>query len=217
MLRHISQVAPTEAAQHITQLLDEFEHRGPNGVHKCLVFEPMGPSVNTMVEELPQFNPRRWEMKVRYPPPMAKGILKQSLQALAFLHENGIAHGDFQPGNMLFTLNDIDSMPEDVLRQAEDVQARSISPPVQRLDGKQDKWAPRYLCVAQPLVPFTCYAEGFKVKLSDMGGGASLPFPCLFLSNEYVYLTHTCYPEQHISLPTPQQSPLLPAVFELPS
>ncbi|GES64101.1 serine protein kinase [Aspergillus terreus] len=180
MLRHISRVAPTQGAQHITQLLDEFEHRGPNGVHKCLVFEPMGPSVNTMVEELPQFNPRRWEMKVRYPPPMAKGILKQSLQALAFLHENGPAHGDFQSGNMLFTLNDIDSMPEDVLRQAEDVQARSISPPVQRLDGKQDKWAPRYLCVAQPLVPFTCYAEGFKVKLSDMGGGAFLPFPSYF-------------------------------------
>jgi non-specific serine/threonine protein kinase len=102
---------------------------------------------------------------------MAKSILKQSLQALVFLHENGIAHGDFQPGNILFTLNDVDSTPEDLLRQEEDVQARSISPPVRRLDSKQDKWAPRYLCVAQPLVPFTCYAEGFKVKLSDMGGG----------------------------------------------
>ena len=72
---------------------------------------------------------------------------------------------------MLFALDDIDSKPEDVLRQEEDVQARSISPPVQRLDGKQDKWAPRYLCVAQPLAPFTYYAEGFKIKLSDMGGG----------------------------------------------
>ena len=72
----------------------------------------------------------------------------QSLQALAFLHENGIAHGDFQPGNMLFALDDIDSNPEGVLRQEENVQATSISPPVQRLDGKQDKRAPRYLCVA---------------------------------------------------------------------
>lgn len=171
ILRHITEVAPAEGARHITQLLDEFEHRGPNGIHKCLVFEPMGPSVNTMVEELPQFKPRRWEMKVRHPPQMAKSILKQSLQSLTFLHENGIAHGDFQPGNMLFALDDIDSKPEDVLRQEEDVQAMSISPPVQRLDGKQDKWAPRYLCVAQPLAPFTDYAEGFKIKLSDMGGG----------------------------------------------
>jgi len=170
-LSYIAEVAPVEGARYITQLLDEFEHHGPNGIHKCLVFEPMGPSVNTMVEELPQFNPRKWGMKVRYPPQMAKSILKQSLQALAFLHENGIVHGDFQPGNMLFALDDIITEPEDMLWQKGDAQTRSISPPVQRLDGKQDKWAPRYLCVAQPLVPFTNYTEGFKIKLSDMGGG----------------------------------------------
>jgi non-specific serine/threonine protein kinase len=124
-----------------------------------------------MVEMLPQFNPRRLGMKVRYPPQMAKSILKQSLQALAFLHENSIAHGDFQPGNMLFALDDIDSKPEDVLRQEQSAQNKSISPPVKRLDGKEDPWAPRYLCVAEPLVPFTSCAEGFKIKLSDMGGG----------------------------------------------
>ncbi|KAE8141237.1 kinase-like domain-containing protein [Aspergillus pseudotamarii] len=170
ILRHITEVAPVVGARHITRLLGEFEHRGPNGVHRCLVFEPMGPSVNTMVEELPQFKPRMQGMKIRYPLRIAKSILKQSLQALAFLHENGIAHGDFQPCNILFTLDDINSTPEDLLRQEEDVQAESISPPVQRVDGKEDKWAPRYLCVGQPLVPFTYYGEGFKVKLSDMGG-----------------------------------------------
>ncbi|KFH42956.1 Serine/threonine-protein kinase-like protein [Hapsidospora chrysogenum ATCC 11550] len=168
-LRHITEVAPAEGSRYITRLLGEFEHHGPNGIYKCLVFEPMGPSVNTMVEELPQSKPRRRGMKIRYPLQMAKSILKQSLQAVAFLHENGIAQGDFQPGNMLFGLNDIDSKLEDVLQQEEDVQARSISPPVQRLDGKQDQWAPRYLCVAQPLVPFTYFGKGFKIKLSDMG------------------------------------------------
>ncbi|TGJ78138.1 hypothetical protein E0Z10_g10627 [Xylaria hypoxylon] len=112
-------------SKHITQLLDEFNHHGPNGIHKCLVFEPMGPTVNTMVEELPPFKGkgRLPSLKIRYPYWMAKGILKQSLQALVFLHENGIAHGDFQPGNMLFTLRNINSKPEDELRQKEDVQA----------------------------------------------------------------------------------------------
>ncbi|CAG8121190.1 unnamed protein product [Penicillium salamii] len=183
ILRHIKEQAP-EGTRYTTQLLNEFEHRGPNGLHKCLVLEPMGPSVNTMVEELPQFKPRKRGMKIRYLLQMAKSILKQSLQALAFLHENGIAHGDFQPGNILFSLNDIDSTPEELLLQEKSVQTQSISPPVQRLDGKQDKWAPQYLCVAQPLMPSTCYTEGFKVKLSYMGGGQ---FHSFFLTNIHTY------------------------------
>ncbi|KAK0749692.1 serine protein kinase [Schizothecium vesticola] len=164
ILRHIAESA--EGNRHITQLLDEFKHHGPNGSHICLVFEPMGPSANSMVEALPQFNPPNIRMKIRYPPWMAKSILRQSLEALAFLHNNGLAHGDFQPGKILFALDDINSKPEDVFQQEENM----TSPPVQRLDGKNDPWAPRYLYIAQPLVSFTPYTKGFKVKLSDMGG-----------------------------------------------
>jgi len=43
--------------------------------------------------------------------------------------------------------------------------------PQQRLDGKEDKWATLYLCTGQPLVYLADYAEGFKIKLSDIGGG----------------------------------------------
>lgn len=175
ILHHIANAEPERGPRYITQLLGEFEHHGPNGVHKSLTFEPMGPTVNHMVEELPQFKPRKWGMNVRYPPWMAKAILKQSLEALAFLHENGIAHGDFQPGNMLFALDDINTRPESELRQEEDVEADSISPPVRRLDGKEDKWSPPYLCIAQTLAPFSKHSEGFKIKFSDMGGGQYLP------------------------------------------
>ncbi|KAH8707274.1 Dual specificity tyrosine-phosphorylation-regulated kinase 3 [Beauveria bassiana] len=59
---------------------------------------------------------------------------------------------------------------EDRLRQEEDVQKGSISPLVERLDGKRDLWAPRYLCISQPLSEFTCYEGDFKIKLTDMGG-----------------------------------------------
>ena len=124
-----------------------------------------------MVGELPQFKPRRRGMKVRYPPWMAKRILKQALEVLTFLHKHGVAHGDFQPGNMLFALDNIDAKPEEELRQEENEKTESTSPPVKRLDGKKNLWAPRYLCMAQPLTPFTPYEEGFTIKLSDMGGG----------------------------------------------
>ncbi|KXJ93735.1 kinase-like domain-containing protein [Microdochium bolleyi] len=166
ILHHLLQAAPVEAANFTTQLLDEFTHDGPNGTHRCLAFEPMGPSVNTMVEELPQFKPPRWEMKVRYPPAMAKSILRQALQGLEFLHKNNVAHGGFQPGNMLFALQNLDTQPEDALRQ-DSQDKTSISAPVQRLDGKQDRWAPRYLCVAQPLALFA----------SHLGGAYFIPDP----------------------------------------
>ncbi|CVL11854.1 related to dis1-suppressing protein kinase dsk1 [Fusarium proliferatum] len=138
VLYHLAKVAPQDGMRHVTQLLTDFEHKGPNGIHKCLVFEPMGPSVNSM--------------------------------GLEFLHKNGVAHGDFQPGNILFSVQSIDSLDETSLHQEENVQAKSISPPVERLDGKQDKWAPRYLCLAQPLAPYASVSENFRVKLSDMGG-----------------------------------------------
>ncbi|KAI9147429.1 serine protein kinase [Paramyrothecium foliicola] len=170
MLRHLAEIPASRAHDYVTLLLDEFTHQGPNGLHRCLVFELMGPSVNSMVEELPQFKPRRWGMKIRYPTWMSKRILKQTLKALAFLHANGVAHGDLQPGNMLFGLRNIDSMPEEKLLQLEDENSGSISPPVRRRDGKSDKWAPRYLCIAQPLVDYTQSNKGFKIKLSDMGG-----------------------------------------------
>ncbi|KAI0861052.1 serine protein kinase [Xylaria cubensis] len=166
ILHHIGQVAPAQAAEYTTQLLDDFEHRGPNGLHQCLIFELMGPTVNTMVEELPQFKPRVWGMKIRYPTQMAKSILKQSLKSLAFLHEHGIAHGDLQPGNMLFALDDINSRLEDMLQQDDSHQSELV----QRLDGKEDLWAPRYLYVGQPLSSLVDHAGEFKIKLSDMGG-----------------------------------------------
>ena len=210
MLHHIANVAAAEGARHITQLLDEFEHHGPNGTHKCLVFELMGPNMNAMVERMPQFRIRKPGIKIRYPPRMAKSILKQTLQALAFLHGNSIAHGDLQPGNILFALDSIDATPVDELRQKTDVPNRYISAPVERLDGKQDRWAPRYLCVAKPLAAYTKYEQSFRIKLTDMGGGEF----CLRPSST------VCLPpltRQRTSSRTRQQSPSRHAVFALPS
>ncbi|TQW01020.1 serine/threonine-protein kinase SRPK3 [Cordyceps javanica] len=143
ILHYMANVAPLQSKRYITELLDTFELNGPNGNHKCLVFEPIGPDVNNMVEELPQFNPRKFRGKVRYPPEMAKSILKQSAQALALLYSHGVSHGDLQPGNMHFGLDNIDLVPEDALRQRDDL---------------------------QPLANLTPYKNGFKIKLSDMGG-----------------------------------------------
>jgi serine/threonine protein kinase len=131
----------------------------------------MGLSANSMVEELPWFKPRTGDMEIRYPPWMAKRLLQEVLKGLAFVHANGITHGDVQPGNMLFGLRDLSDIPEDDLKQDENYHFGSFSPPLERLDGKADKWAPKYLAVPQPLDGYTNIGKDFVVKLSDFGGG----------------------------------------------
>jgi serine/threonine protein kinase len=151
--RHLAQVAGPKFSEHFTELLDEFEYCSPNGTHLCFVMELMGPSVSSMVEDLPWLK-RHYEkgLEVRYPIWMVKRILRQILQALEILHQNGITHGDLQPGNMLFVLKNPEHIESDKMYQDENYKWGSISKPVKRLDGKPDKWGSTISC--RP--PATC-------------------------------------------------------------
>ncbi|KIL85191.1 cmgc srpk protein kinase [Fusarium avenaceum] len=172
ILHHLAKVAPLEGPQRTTQLLAEFEHKGPNGTHKCLVFEPMGPSLCQMLLELDE--EYSFGRETKYPLQMAKRILRDALEGLAFLHKNGICQADFQPGNLLFSVRNIDSCDEEALCQVgkpdEDYR-------IERIDGKKDRWAPEYLWRAEPLTNFTSIDENLKVKLADMGGAYFLNDP----------------------------------------
>lgn len=110
-------------------------------------------------------------MKIQYPLWMAKRLLREALKGLAFVHANGVTHGDVQPGNMLFALKDLSDVQEGDLQQDMNYRFGSLSPPLERLDGKTDKWAPKYLTVPQPLEEYTNIGKDFVVKLSDFGGG----------------------------------------------
>ena len=101
-------------------------------------------------------------------------MLRQALLGLDYLHQNEIVHGDFQPGNLLFSVSGLDAVDEACLLQATGPEA--FSEPVRRRDGKFDLWAPRYLALNQPLKEFADIGPDFKVKVSDLGGG-ELPLP----------------------------------------
>ncbi|EKG15550.1 hypothetical protein MPH_07216, partial [Macrophomina phaseolina MS6] len=167
ILAHLSQLAREDPkSQHVTTLLETFTHQGPNGIHRCLVFEPMGPTAASLVEELPENQPIMYGKPVRYPYWMARKILLHTLRGLAFLHQNGVVHGDVQPGNLLFAIDDISSVSEDQLKQDE----TSTAVPLQRVDGKVDKWAPKALYLKQSLHERVRLApEDLCVKLSDLG------------------------------------------------
>jgi serine/threonine protein kinase len=71
--------------KHIVHLLDDFDIKGTNGSHKCLVYELLGPNVPDTIDT--QF-PRG-----RLPGKLAKVIAKQSLIGLDSLHQRKIGHG----------------------------------------------------------------------------------------------------------------------------
>ena len=72
--------------KHIVQLLDDFLLKGPNGYHQCLVFEMLGPTVNIIVNDYHEEGERLdTEIILR--------ISRQLLQAVAFMHAAGYAHG----------------------------------------------------------------------------------------------------------------------------
>jgi non-specific serine/threonine protein kinase len=160
--------APDIGTPHVAKLIDQFNHEGPNGVHSCLVLELMGASVGSIIDDLPRSNPRR---RGNYPTWMTKRILRDVLKGLTFLHHNDVVHGDLNRGNMLFTLKSLSQYGVDELSQDENFKWGSISDPLERIDGKIDKWAPKYLTVPQPLTAFTNISETCSIKLSDFGGG----------------------------------------------
>lgn len=168
ILEHLSEAAPEDPDSfHITQLLDSFKHAGPNGIHQCLVFEPMGATAASLVGELPENKPKMYGKPQRYPKWMAKKILHHALRGLSFLHQNGVVHGDLQPGNLLFSINNIDQVEQQELAQDE----AETAIPLVRIDGKTDRWAPTNLYQKQSLHRHVQLDQDLRVTISDLGAG----------------------------------------------
>ncbi|CAI7626857.1 unnamed protein product [Penicillium bialowiezense] len=81
---------------NVIELLDEFIHSGPNSDHHCIVSKPMGRSVERTLTEF------IWDDPVPYS--FCRRISIQALQALDYLHQKDIMHGDIHTGNFLLAL-----------------------------------------------------------------------------------------------------------------
>jgi len=89
-LRHLFPCLPFTG---IVQLIDYFEHEGPNGKHVCMVFETMGPNVLALIK---QYNFKG------IPQDIVRKVAAHTLIGLDYLHRIcGIIHTDLKPENVL--------------------------------------------------------------------------------------------------------------------
>lgn len=80
LLQRIISSEPTTGhpgRRHVIQFLDHFRHRGPNGVHVCMVFEVLGENLLGLI--------RRHQNK-GVPMHLVKQIAKQILLGLDYMH-----------------------------------------------------------------------------------------------------------------------------------
>lgn len=83
----LGECRPNSLSSHyIAQLLDHFIIDGPNGKHLALVFELLGPNVRTIVRA-------EYQDRSSIDPETILRMTEQLLEALAFVHQTGFAHG----------------------------------------------------------------------------------------------------------------------------
>lgn len=93
---HASKLAHPGRA-HTLQLLDSFDHRGTEGLHRCLVFPVMGESLATYVLKFPGFC---------VPDHILKSLARQILLAVDYAHMNGVIHTDIKLENIMIKMKD---------------------------------------------------------------------------------------------------------------
>ncbi|GFF72119.1 protein kinase dsk1 [Aspergillus lentulus] len=139
-LRHLEKHSGRSlSSKYIVQLFDAFTHQGPNGLHQCLVFELLGPSVDKVLTDYyDSGDTLETEDILR--------MTEQLLEAIQFIHDAGMGHGDISGGNIAFSCSNLSNVAEEDLFE---VLGLPETEELVRLDGKPlDKGLPKHMVKA---------------------------------------------------------------------
>lgn len=97
LLDRLHSVGP-ESSPHVVQMLGNFWHTGPNGRHKCMVFEVMGENLLALV---------KYHDYEGLPMPMVRKLARHTLLGLEYIHSRGVVHTDIKLENVLVMRHDL--------------------------------------------------------------------------------------------------------------
>ncbi|KAI0019845.1 kinase-like domain-containing protein [Xylariomycetidae sp. FL0641] len=83
---------------------NDFWIRGPNGRHLCFVLPVLGMTLTDW---------RSFHHETDHE--LIKEVCYQIVESMAFIHSNGICHGDFRPSNILMKVNDLDHLDQEAM------------------------------------------------------------------------------------------------------
>lgn len=145
VLRMLEGVSRDELEKRHICLPESYFHEvGPNGTHLCLVLPVLGEPITGAWDD---FGGDR--------PDILKDLCAQMCEAMQFLHEHNICHGDFRPQNILYKIPGIEDMTEEEVNDAgllpPELQVIELGP-VPATGEEPPASLPEYLLPSGPLV-----------------------------------------------------------------